>query len=426
MKKSFKTIFNKKSITCLFGIGVLYGNYKYKQDFLGSNSFLKQNELFADKKNQIKDSFIYDPLWRSKIRKPISEDISQNYPHKKLDICLIAGSGNHGLAEEVADRLSLPLSKSSVTKNEDGELGIKLTINPEGKELFLIQAICPPVNDKLAELLFTIAEAKRLGATKVNVIIPYLGYSKKNTSLDHKSPIQSADISKMLEIAGADYIATVELHSSQIEGFYNIPIDNIPSSVVLSEYLYNSNLFQNFNNLLVVSPDVNGVKRAKTLADSLAKKTGIPINMAFSSIEEPDSRLTNKSGMDLNDCSKKNIVVGNVEGYDCLIVDDLVKSGRTIISCAEELKKKGAKKVIAFVTHCMLNLYNSYFYFIGLADDAVLAKIDKSVIERIIVTNTTNYINCSKKLNEISVGPLIAEIIRRQYLNESLSDISFH
>lgn len=353
MKKSFKLIF-KRNFVKLVGIGFLFGSYNYKSNYLGSIFNLNGNELLAGgKNNQIKDSFIYDPLWRSKIRKPISEDISQNYPNKKLDICLIAGSGNHGLAEEVADRLSLPLSKANVTKNEDGELGVKLMINPEGKELFVIQAVCPPVNDKLAELLFLIAEAKRCGATKVNVIIPYLGYSKKNTSLDHKSPIQSADISKMLEIAGADYIATVELHSSQIEGFYNIPIDNIQSSVVLSEYLYNSNLFQNFNNLLVVSPDVNGVKRAKTLADSLAKKTGIPINMAFTSIEEPDSKKISSSH-DLNDCSKKNIVVGNVEGYDCLIVDDLVKSGRTIISCAEELKKKGAKKVVAFVTHCKI------------------------------------------------------------------------
>ncbi|MFO0515329.1 MAG: ribose-phosphate pyrophosphokinase-like domain-containing protein, partial [bacterium] len=156
MKKCLKIIFNKHNFTGLLLLGFLNETLLYKKSKFKFSSFLsaKESQVFADsKKNHIKDSFIYDPLWRSKIRKPISEDISQNYPHKKLNICLVAGSGNHCLAEEVADRLSLNLSKAVVTKNEDGELGVRLTVNPQGKELFIIQAICPPVNDKLAELL---------------------------------------------------------------------------------------------------------------------------------------------------------------------------------------------------------------------------------------------------------------------------------
>lgn len=299
------------------------------------------------------ESFIFDPLWRSKIRKPISNAIISN----QNNILLIAGTGNKDLAIEISDRLNLQLSKIKIAKNEDDEIGICLDENPEGKELFIIQPISPPVNSNITELLFLISECKRAGAKKINIIIPYLGYSTVTSSLDHKMPIYSADISRMIEIAGADSVSSIELHAGQIEGFYKIPINNVSSNIILCEYLYNSNLIKNLNNLIIVSPDENGVKRAKNLADSLAKKTGIHINMAFTiSHKEYERELannySNSNSIISNNDNKFIKVIGNVKNFDCIIIDDLIKSGNTIFDSAEELKRQGANKVIAFSTHC--------------------------------------------------------------------------
>eukprot|EP00340_Litonotus_pictus_P001413 CAMPEP_0170527038 /NCGR_PEP_ID=MMETSP0209-20121228/12469_1 /TAXON_ID=665100 ORGANISM="Litonotus pictus, Strain P1" /NCGR_SAMPLE_ID=MMETSP0209 /ASSEMBLY_ACC=CAM_ASM_000301 /LENGTH=396 /DNA_ID=CAMNT_0010817261 /DNA_START=71 /DNA_END=1261 /DNA_ORIENTATION=- len=363
------------------------------------------------------ENYVYDPLWRSKIRKPISQDIEEKGIINNISI--VSGSSNKELSEEVANRLNLPLSNVVITKDDEKEIGISLRDNPEGKDLFIITSLSPPVNDNLAELLFLIAEAKRAGANTVHLIVPYLGYSIVAQSLRHTNPIYSADIARMLEIAGADSISTIELHHGQIEGFYNIPIDNMSSLVIFSEYLYNSNLVKSFDQTLVVSPDANGVKRAKDFCDILAKKVGIPVNMAFTatSFKLNEEKIMNEKKIKEHYVSQKDsketVVVGNVEGLDCILIDDMVKSGTTLIESATALKKNGAKKVYAFVTHC-------------LADEITSKDIDKSCIDKIIVTNSISFNQTSKKMSVLSVGPLVAEIIRRIYLKESLSEITYH
>lgn len=358
LKKSNKPLLSKLlkyTSLSLFG----YAMFKLNQ----SNKALLLNDGFG-----IKDSYVYDPLWRSKIRKSIFQDIKEK-GLKKDEIMLISGTANPELVAEIADRLNIPLAKVSISKNEDQEIGISLIDNPEGKEVFIIQPISPPTNSNLMELLFLITEAKRAGATKVNAIIPFLGYSTVTSSLDHKTPIFSADIAKMLEIAGADSVSSLELHSGQIEGFYNIPFDNISSLLVITEYLYNSNLIQNFNNLMVISPDANGVRRAKDLSDLLAKKSGNHVNMAFTSSNNGINKESKNMNQDKENSENHKIinyknyqekvkkqnnhfVIGNVKGYDCIIIDDLINSGETLMKSAEELKRNGAKRVIAFSTHC--------------------------------------------------------------------------
>ena len=331
-------LYSKKVILT---IGLIGFSLIYKRNYLSC----KSNE-----------SVIYDPLWRSKIRKPLAQDISEK--NIKNEIVLLKGTNNSELANEVADRLALPLSNVVITKNQDREISIKINCNLEGKQVFIIHSVAPPVNESLIELLFLIAEAKRAGASNVKVVVPYLGYSTQTQSLDHRKPIFSADIATMFKVVGADDISTIELHSGQIEGFYNIHIDNISSLSILCEYLYNSNLIHSFKDLIIVSPDANGVRRAKDLSDIIGKTTGIPINMAFASNTYKKLNHKKKSLVTYDNYSNEEetqtVIIGNINGNDCIIIDDLMKSGKTMIETSYELKKQGAKSIIAYTPHCII------------------------------------------------------------------------
>lgn len=337
-----------------------------------------------------------DPLWRSKIRKSLENS---------KDVCIISGTANKELSIEVADRLNLELEHVKIDHILTGEININFENSLLGKSVFIIQPTSPSVNSNLAELLFLILQAKREGAKEIHAIIPYLGYSTYTTSLDHKNPICSADIAKMLKTAGANTITTLDVHTGQIEGFYDIPFDDIPSDIILTEYILNSNLITNFNKFVLVSPNANRIKRCVKQAESIAKRTGVPSSIAMTiSKNSFTNNMKNKN-------SNNIYLIGDVKGKDCIIIDDIIKSGKSIFDSAKELKINGARKVYAFTSHYLyLNLNNDY--------------LENSHIDKLITTNSTSSsIIDSKKLIVLSVGPLLAEIIRRIHNKESVSEL---
>jgi len=335
-----------------------------------------------------------DPLWRSKIRKPLSD---------QSNVMFISGSCNDELSEEIADRLGVDLIKPDISIR-NGEVFIKNIHNIDGKEVYLIQPTSPPVNDNLVNLLFLVNQLKRKGAKRVTIVCPFIGYSSRTISINHQNPVYASDIARMIEASGADCIFTLDIHAPQIEGFYNIPIDDIPTDIVLTEYLLNSNIVSNFNKLLFISPKPNRVKKSKEQAESIGFRTGIPVNIAMTVQVNTSSENENET------FNGKVNLIGDVKGQDCVIIDDMIISGETIIKSAQKLKENGANKVFAYITHYLMN-----------EDD--LKKLEESQIDKLIITNSTGIIPKSNKIIMLSVGALLAEIIRRDYLCESMNEV---
>ena len=355
---------SKLSFAIKSSIGITITMFIFKCSFFNKKVLSSQN-------NVSKFDNYYDSLWRSKIRKNLMDEMKKKGIQD--DVVIIQGSANKNLSNEISNRLQIPIINTQVTLNKDEELLVSIKDNLEGKVVYIIQPMSPPINNNFLEVLFLVSEAKRKGAKKVCCVFPYIGYSTVTYSFKHNYPINSADIAKMLEVAGANSCVTIDLHEGQIEGFYNIPIDNIDSNIILTDYIYNSNIISDFENLIVISPDVNGVKRAKSIADLLANKMEKPINIAFLGTsfnenhefaklkEQKEIEIKNNNGnipmyegfIEKINKGKKfdKQLIGNVEGMDCLIVDDIVKSGSTLINSAEELKKNGAKNIYVYVTH---------------------------------------------------------------------------
>jgi ribose-phosphate pyrophosphokinase len=237
----------------------------------------------------------------------------------------------------------------------------------------------------------------------VTVIFPYYGYSTFDKKENQKIPIAAADVSKILEIAGVDKVACIDLHAGQIEGFFSIPADNIASYLIMVEYLINSNLIQKYNKVSIVSIDADNVYRTKKFAEILMSKTLANITLSL---------VINENLLGFTDTSTMHLV-GQVEGKECIIVGDIIDSAQTIISAADVLFNNGAKKVYVFATH-------------GVFSGTAIEDLNKSKITKVIVTNTIPIPNekLGDKFIVLSAGTLIAEIIRRLYYNESISEIS--
>ena len=322
------------------------------------------------------------------------------------DVLIFGGNGNRELSEEVAERLGTVLGKSQIKRFSDGECSIQIYESIRGKEVYIIQPTCPPVNENLVELLLLISTMKRTSARKITAIIPYYGYARADRKMSSRVPISAADVAKMLETMGVDRVIAVDLHSGQIQGFFgpSVPVDNLEAQILMVEYLLNSKLIEDYNNLVIVSPDAGGVYRAKSFAESLIHKTNA--NIGLTMIIKQRARANEVSKMEL---------VGNVKDCDCIIIDDMIDTAGTLCLAAEELKKNGAKKVYAFATH-------------GLFSGKAIQNIEKSSLEKVVVTNSIPFKNKeeSTKIIQLSVGVLIAEAIRRIHHNESLSEIFLH
>ena len=307
------------------------------------------------------------------------------------DYAIFAGNGNHPLAEEIAKVIGKPLGEASVKKFSDGEIAINIGESVRGKDCFIIQSTSEPVNDNLMELCIMIDAMKRASAGRINAVIPYYGYGRQDRTAKARDPITARLVADIIQVAGADRVITMDLHAAQIQGFFNIPTDHLLGTPIFVEYFRSLKS----DDLVIVSPDHGSVKRARDFATPL----GVPIAIIDKRRPRPNvSEIMN--------------IIGDIEGKDCILVDDMVDTAGTICNAANALKERGAKSVRACATHAVLS---------GPAKE----RIEASAIEEMIFLNTIP-VPEDKMLDKyhfLSVAPVFAETIRRVYYNEPLSSI---
>lgn len=300
---------------------------------------------------------------------------------KKLKV--FTGNANMELAEEICRCLGEELGQSEISRFQDGEIRARIHESVRGAEVFLVQPCNSPSDSHLMELLIMIDAMRRASAREICAVVPYYPYARQDRKTQPRDPITAKLIANLLTAAGADRVVTMDLHAGQIQGFFDIPVDNLRALPIITEYL----LTKNLENVIVVSPDVGGVVRARELADRLNCQIAI----------------VDKRRPQPNVAEVMNII-GNVEGKTAIIIDDLIDTGGTIVKASEALIKQGAKEVYACCTHPV---------FSGNAPEILQA----SPIKEIVVTNTI-HLSIEKripKLTQLSVAPLFAEAIRRIY-----------
>jgi len=306
---------------------------------------------------------------------------------------ILSGNSNKYLSEKISKYLKNRLVNSSIRRFADGEIYIEINENIRGNSIFLIQSISSPANDNLMELLLCVDALKRSSAKNITAVIPYFGYARQDRKVAPRTSISAKLVSNLITKAGADRIVTVDLHAGQIQGFFDIPVDNLFATPIFTRHIKRK--IKN-KNLICVAPDVGGVERARALGRKLSAELAI--------IDKRRSAPGKSLVMN---------VIGNVKGKICIIVDDLIDSGGTIVNATEALKKRGAKEVHVYVTHGVLS------------GDAV-EKIKKSKIKNLVVTDTINISDRVKKVRNIeilSISNLLAEAIKRISNSTSVSDL---
>ena len=275
--------------------------------------------------------------------------------------CVGLGSANPALADELAARLGVPLTKVTVGLFNDGECNIQINENVRGNDVFIIQPTCPPVNDNLMQLLLLISACRRASAARVTAVVPYYGYARQDRKDRSRVPISAADVARMMEAMGVDRVCCVDLHCGQIQGFFGprTPVDNLYAGPIALSYFK----LKDLNNLVVVSPDAGGVARAKAFLEGLLSMD-VPCNLAV--IIKQRSAPGEVGTMNL---------VGAVEDCDCIIVDDMIDTAGTLCKAADELKSFGASRVFAFATH-------------GLFNGPAGSRIEACALEEVVVANT--------------------------------------
>ncbi len=310
-------------------------------------------------------------------------------------IKIFSGNANPELSGEIISSLNIPQGKALVGRFSDGEPQVEILENVRGCDVFIIQPTCgPSVAETFMELLIMVDALKRSSATRITAVVPYFGYSRQDRrSRLTRVPITAKLAAKMVESAGVDRILTVDLHADQIQGFFNIPIDNIYAQPVLIEDILN----KNYGDVVVVSPDVGGVVRARAAAKR---------------INDADLAIIDKRRPAPNMVKVMN-VIGDVEGRTCVLIDDMVDTAGTLCQAAGILKEKGAKNVVAYATHAVLS---------GNAVD----NIENSELDELVTTNTIPLnnaaANCSK-IRQLSIAPTMAEVIKRISEEQSISNI---
>lgn len=270
-----------------------------------------------------KEDISEDPMLRSRNKEPLND---------KGNVLLFSGSANPELANEVAERLGHKLGNAKVKRFADGECNIQIFESIRGKDIYIIQPTCPPVNEHLMELLLMISTFKRTSAKKITAIIPYYGYGRADRKMNSRVPISAADTAKMLETMGVDRVIAVDLHAGQIQGFFgpSVPVDNLEAQIIMVESLLKNNqLIKDFNKLVIVSPDAGGVYRAKSFAEILSKKTQSHVGLT----------MIVKQRIKANEVAKMELV-GNVGGNDCIIIDDIIDTAVSLFYKKRELYAK--------------------------------------------------------------------------------------
>ncbi len=302
---------------------------------------------------------------------------------------VFSGTANEKFSKSVARYLSIPLSEATIKRFSDGEISVQINESVRGKDVFIIQSTCAPANANLMELLIMTDALRRSSANSINAIIPYFGYARQDRKAAPRVPITAKLVANLMETAGIDRVVTVDLHAGQIQGFFNIPVDNLYGSIVFKDYLQRKNL----KNPIIASPDIGGVARARHFAKNF----------------DLDIVIIDKRREKANESEVMNII-GDVEGKDVILIDDMIDTAGTIVKAASALKNNGANSVIAFCTHPVLS---------GPAYD----RIEKGELDELIVTDTIPLSKTSEKIKVLSVSKLFSEAIRRIYHNESINGL---
>jgi len=313
------------------------------------------------------------------------------------DMKLFAGNAVPELAKRVADRLYCRLGDASVGRFSDGEVSVQINENVRGLDVFIIQSTCAPTNNNLMELIVMVDALRRASAGRITAVIPYFGYARQDLRLrSARVPITAKVVADFLSSVGVDRVLTVDLHAEQIQGFFDVPVDNVFGSPILVDDM----MSKNFEKPVVVSPDIGGVVRARAIAKIL---------------DDADLAIIDKRRPKANVAQVMNII-GEVEGRDCLLVDDMIDTGGTLCQAAKALKERGAKRVFAYATHPV---------FSGNAPK----NIAESVLDEVVVTDTiplTPEMRKISKVKQLTMSSLLAEAIRRVSNEESISAMFQH
>ena len=306
---------------------------------------------------------------------------------------IVAGNSNRGLAEAIAAYLATPLTRCNVRRFADMEVFVEILENVRGEDVFVVQSTSFPANDHLMELLIIIDALRRSSARRITAVMPYFGYARQDRRASGRTPISAKLVANMITQAGADRVMTLDLHAGQIQGFFDIPTDNLFAAPVMVRDIKDR---LPTDNVMVVSPDVGGVVRAR----AIAKRIDAQLAMVDKRRERPgESEVMN--------------VIGDVEGRSCILVDDIVDSGGTLVNAAEALLAKGAKDVYAYLTH-------------GVLSGGAVARVTGSKIKEMVIIDSiqpTEAVRVAKNIRVISIATLIGEAIARTSSEESVSSL---
>ena len=302
---------------------------------------------------------------------------------------VFSGTANEEFSKSVARYLSIPLSEATIKRFSDGEISVQINESVRGKDVFIIQSTCAPANANLMELLIMTDALRRSSANSITAIIPYFGYARQDRKAAPRVPITAKLVANLIETAGIDRVVTVDLHAGQIQGFFNIPVDNLYGSIIFSDYIQRKNI----KNPIIASPDIGGVARARAFAKKL--------NLDLVIVDKRRERANESEVMN---------IIGDVEGKDVILIDDMIDTAGTMVKAASALKNKGATSVMAFCTHPVLS-------------GPAYERIENGELDELVVTDTIPLKQSSDKINVLSVSKLFAEVIRRIYHNESVNGL---
>ncbi len=309
-------------------------------------------------------------------------------------MAIFSGNAHPELAQDIARVLRVPLAKAYVGRFSDGEISVEILENIRGRETFIIQSTCPPTNENLMELLVMVDACRRASASRITAVMPYFGYARQDRRpRASRVPITAKLVAEMIAVAGVDRVLTVDLHADQIQGFFDIAVDNVYASPVLLGDVWK----QKYERMVVVSPDVGGVVRARALAKRL---------------DDADLVIIDKRRSKANKSEVMNII-GDVDGKTCIIIDDMVDTAGTLCQAAAALKKRGARKVVAYITHAVLS-------------GPAVSRIGESELDELVVTDTIPLREDARacpRIRQLSTAELLAETMRRISDEESVSSL---
>ncbi len=302
---------------------------------------------------------------------------------------LFCGTANPQLGEKIAEYLQMPLTRATINRFSDGEINVQISESVRGKDVFIIQPTCAPANANLMELLIMTDALKRSSARSINAVVPYYGYARQDRKAAPRVPISAKLVADMMETAGVTRLITVDLHASQIQGFFNIPVDNLYGAILFIDYIKS----KKFENPVIASPDIGGVARARYFASRLGM----------------DMVIIDKRRERANVSEVMNII-GDVEGKDVILIDDMIDTAGTMVKGAAALKERGANSVMACCTHPVLS-------------GPAIERIREGALDELVVSDTIPVAVECKKIKALSTASMLAEVIRRVQNNESVNSL---